>query len=401
MTMLHRICASVGIAVAGTAHAGGGIAYLSENPCKNHYILESPAECAWSKAAPMNAARQRHTATLLRDGRVLVVGGNHDNQLVDPPSGRTRPSGPDGAEIFDPLTGEWTRTAPLNRARTGHTATLLEDGRVLVVGGESNYHHTALWAGTAEIFDPRTGTWALTPLMIDPWVRAYHTATLLADGKVLVVGGTEEVNTRTFSAEMYDPALDRWATVEPPQVDRYGHAAIALADGTLLISSGITWTDRETLTNSAEVFDPATRTWSPVRPALVPSAGQTATRLIDGRVLSCGGWSGGFGGGAACQLYDPLARAWTQIASLRVPRVGHTATLMSDGSVLVVGGALGPVELRGPDLGPTRFIEALREPRWFHTATRLLDGSILVVGGRGADGRNLNSAELLEASAAK
>ncbi len=141
----------------------------------------------------MGVARSGHTATLLNDGRLLVVGGNSSG-------GVTR-----SVEIFDPATGRWSPAAPLfDFTRTGHTATLLRDGRVLVVGGEFRGGGFS----SNQIYDPATNTWALAGSMADN--RSGHLAVALRDGTVLVIGGNQEAGS---FAERYDPDDNSWTQV--------------------------------------------------------------------------------------------------------------------------------------------------------------------------------------------
>lgn len=158
----------------------------------------------------MSGPRADHTATLLRDGRVLVVGGF--------------PSGLHPAEIFDPIALTWT-PSPIHATRYYHTATLLADGRVLVVGG--------IGGNGAEIFDPASGTWSLTNPPIHE--RSRHTATLLDNGLVLVAGGAGSGNT----AELYDPATGTWFPTGNLNNGRSNHTATLLPTGQVLVAGGV------------------------------------------------------------------------------------------------------------------------------------------------------------------
>ena len=146
----------------------------------------------WRPTASMHTARSMFTATRLRNGKVLVVGGENELTVLAT------------AELFDPKTGTWSLTGSLNIARWRHTATLLNNGQVLVTGGRDSLNTII---ASAEVYDPRTGAWSLTGSMHS--ARDFHTATRLADGQVLVAGGNGLVggNSTTWaSAELFTPA---------------------------------------------------------------------------------------------------------------------------------------------------------------------------------------------------
>jgi hypothetical protein len=243
------------------------------------------------------------TATVLQDGRVLVAGGEVDGN-----------SSSAAAELYDPATGRWTPTRKMFAKRRGHVATLLADGRVLVTGGWS-YSEPPPEFG--EIYDPSSATWTKTRPMTR-W-RFSPSATLLGDGRVLVTGGYSSGGGVTRHAEIYDPAADRW-TATRNMAETPGPAT-SLADGRVLVMHE---------GRAPEVFDPATGRWRAIASPLSGSPWDAApVRLSDREVLLLSPRNG------AAELYDPTANAWTATSG---PHTGSgPAVLLADGTVLVVG----------------------------------------------------------------
>jgi WD40 repeat protein len=232
----------------------------------------------------MLAAGRGHTATLLSNGKVLVVGGD---------------SAAYRAELFDPSTGTWTATGSLDTPRWDHTATLLPDGRVLVAGSPLSFH-VGDDASSAELYDPSSGSWTATGNMGQH--RGLHTATLLPDGRVLVVAGVSN-GEPTGSAELFDPSSGSWtATGDTVAIRGVSFTATLLPDGKVLVVGGYSG-DNGPLA-STEVYDPGSGTWTAAGNMDEARAGHTATLLPDGRVLIAGGgWNES--PLASAELYDP------------------------------------------------------------------------------------------------
>jgi hypothetical protein len=240
----------------------------------------------------MNAARGVHSATLLPNGKVLVAGGTING--TDPLA---------SAELFDPATGFWTLASPLPTPRAFHTATLLPNGKVLVVGGGSGTHHGDNSIPGAELYDPTSGSWTNTGAPNIPR-GAGHTATLLSDGRVLVVAGGHNSNV-TATAELYNPTSGVWTnTGSLTTGPRHSHTATLLPNKSVLIAGGFNQTD--SLLSSAEIYDPATGVWSATGSLNVRREWHTATLLPNGRVLIAGGTGPGTGSPAiaSAELYD-------------------------------------------------------------------------------------------------
>jgi phage baseplate assembly protein gpV len=283
--------------------------------------LFDPDREVWVPAQAMATARWGHTATLLPDGRVLVAGSyvNSGDSLAS-------------AELYDPASGRWAPAGTMNRGRGGHTATLLLDGKVLVVGGgaEASQLEGPLRGASAELFDPQTGRWTVTGSMVEP--RAEFTATLLRDGRVLVAGGDGSFTT----AEVYDPTTGRWTLTGSMTNGRFGHTATLLADGMVLVTGGCACSDPDAgETAAAERYDPRSGTWTVTGSMGSARIFHAATALNDGMVLVVD--DGLYDRPSSAELYDPRSGRWSVTTGPTVPRVGYTETLLLDGRVLVTG----------------------------------------------------------------
>jgi len=322
----------------------------------------------------MVTPRMGHTATLLQNGQVLVAGGSDDP---------ARPS-LSSAELYDPDTGTWAETGSMSVGRVGHTATLLPNGKVLVIGGNVRN------ANTVELYDPGTGTWS--PAAQLSYGRESPTATLLANGQVLVAGGTGYHDVRP--AELYDPDTDTWHVTGGMNQGRTGHTATLLENGQVLVVGGAYGMEAQT----AELYDPDTDTWSVTGSMRVWRRNHTATLLDNGMVLVVGG--GNDVEPDTAELYDPETGTWSDVGGANTPRSGHTATLLGGSKVLVTGGTAVLMHWSGaqaydPETGVWRFAGGMDARRSRHTATLLDAGRVLVAGGsQGRDWPFHNSAEL-------
>lgn len=333
----------------------------------------------WSETGSMHFGRSGHTATMMDDGRVLVTGGSwYDLQS----SGVVT-----ATEIYDPASGTWSLTDGLTGLRSRHAAVRLADGRVLVVGGTYNLNSVL---DTAEIYDPTTGTWSqASPLGT---ARAWPAATLLRNGLVLVTGGWN-ANVRLSSAEIYDPEENTWTSAADMAVGRWNHSATLMPDGHVLVVGG------EYNIVSTELYDPSEDTWSATGNLAEPQYYHTATLLAGGQVLIAGGaWKQYFTNNA--QLYDPADGNWDSADPMNIARAGHTATNLIDGRLLVAGGggqaspALASVEIFSPGTGSWEEVAPMTQERRLHTATLLPEGKVLVTGGQDIISETLASTEL-------
>ncbi len=333
----------------------------------------------WSQSGSLGTARSQHTASLLANGKVLVVGGI---SVLKPCCSTTAT-----AELYDPATGQWSATGSLSAPRFNHIAVRLANGKVLVAGGNRDF---STFLTTAEIYDPDTGTWNATGNL--SIARATYTATLLADGRVLVTGGFSGGFAHN-SAELYDPATGAWSPAGTMNSARSDHTATLLTNGKVLVVGG---TDNLHMLDTAELYDPATGSWTATGDLIAAREAHTATLLPSGKVLIAGG-ADDVHVLVTAELYDPATGQWSTTGRLTASRVGHTATSLPNGKVLVAGGYEGPInsaELYDPAAGNWSVTGSLNTARATHTATLLVNGKVLVAGGGGSGATSLRSAEL-------
>jgi N-acetylneuraminic acid mutarotase len=298
--------------------------------------LYDPRTGNWTITGSMNQARLQNTATLLRDGRVLVAGG------CDSPDGNCS-SLTASAELYDPHTGTWTLTGSMHTLRWAHTATLLPDGRVLVAGGAAadcfNVTCTDVQA-SAELYNPRTGKWTLTGSMHQ--ARTRHSATLLPDGQVLVVGGAVDTTAggTTFKllagAELYNPQTGKWTVTGSMHIAGSNRGAILLSNGLVLVYGG---GDANGNGLEAELYHPHTGSWATTGSLLHHTdyeTGQKPVLVRGGEVLAVGGSTTGR---ASAELYSSQTGAWTLTGYLHAFPFGQPMTLLTSGQVLVGDGS--------------------------------------------------------------
>ncbi len=321
-------------------------------------------------AAPMLAPRSGHTATLLPNGKVLIAGGMRRNQDFYK-----------SAELYDPATGKFQRAGEMNERRVSQVAVLLLSGKVLLAGG---------WVGhgctdSAELYDPANGKFtAITAKMMTR--RGDARGTLLPNGDVLITGGADhDAPGGVASAEVFHVATLSFESVGPMHFPRVAHTATLLRDGRVLIVGG----RGDQLSAVAEMFDPQTKRFTETGRLATPRYKHTAGLIPDGRVLVAGGsderdWSGNL---SSAEIYDPKTGKFGAVSSMRDSRfkLPEEAVALESGKLLIAGGSK-TVEVFDP--GTSRFAVASGEisgPWHFMTETRLGDGRVLLAGGYAND----------------
>ena len=316
----------------------------------------------------MTARRAAHTATLLPNGKVLIAGG-----FVGDGGGLS------SAELFDPTTKTFATAENMTVARAGHTATLLQNGKVLIAGG-----YNGNYLDTAELYDLATGKFMSAGKMVTP--RSGQVAALLKNGKVLLAGGVGTGWTFLADAELYDPTTNTFTATGGMTTARESQTATLLKDGNVLITGGHKGRrPAVTIYSSAEIYNPASGTFSSTGNLTVKRHKHDAILLADGRVLIIGGSDERDGRGAytSAEIYNPATGVFTATGTMNTARykLQGTSVLLNDGKVLIAGGAK-RAEVFDPATKTFSFADGnMGTMRLFATATLLKNGQVLITGG--------------------
>jgi WD40 repeat protein len=331
----------------------------------------------------MNSERISHTATLLNDGTVLIVGGQ-DNTGTPVAS----------SELYAPASGTFAVSGALGTARYFHSSALLGTGKVLVAGGDDISGNAI---ASAELYDPAAKTFTALGNMGS--ARDSFTATVLSNGKVLLAGGGN-TNGIQATAELFDPSAGTFSATGSMNSARAAHTATLLNSGKVLVSGGID--NNGNVLDTAELYDPVSGTFTLNTGNMTDQRyTHTATLLGDGKVLITGGTDATNSSVSSAELYDPNTAAFTVAGSMSTARSAHRAILLNDGTVLVEGGTdengapLVAAEIYDSATGMFALTGSLQSPRFRHTATLLNTGTVLVTGGANTIG-TLASAELYQ-----
>ncbi|WP_437655156.1 hypothetical protein [Sorangium sp. So ce1182] len=335
--------------------------------CRRHVGVHEE----WSPAASMPVARNAHVALLMPDGRVMVAGGGGDYPY------------PTTVDFYDPASDTWTTGGTLPYAMYPVGAALLQDGRVLFSPG-------------GLVYDPATGVTTSVPLTPAEaafgWEFAQTALTPLPNGLVLRTGGSDDERSLR-EAVLYDAAANTWSSAGTMSVPRFWHTATLLQDGRVLVVGGSTlnWFELPEGRTSVEIYDPATGALTAAAPTNLPRMAHEAALLPSGRVLVVGGGGRVYeftddeqvvllaDAAQTAEIYDPASDTWTPTAPPNFRHdVGSALASMSHGRVMAVSSQGAEIY---KEANNTWTVIDEPAPRGFHTATALQDSSVLVAGG--------------------
>jgi N-acetylneuraminic acid mutarotase len=352
--------------------------------------LSFAASGTWAPTGAMHSARDGHTATLLTNGMVLVAGGTNNGVALA------------SAELYNPVAGTWASTGSMHVARTLARAVLLSNGSVLVMGGCVNDCLSAT-INRAEIYNPIAGTFTATGSMVQ--ARAEFGVALLANGQVLVAGGCTAYDANgclavTNKAEIYNPATGTWTSTGAMRGARHAMSATRLVSGKVLVAGGAT-ASMDAL-NSSEIYDPSTKIWTLGAKMLQARSDYASILLATGKVLFTGGENINGVSINKAELFNPSSGTFTATGNMTATREEHTAVMLANGNVLASGGnkktlttqtPLASAELYNPSTGTWTPTGSMSSARSGHTSTVLHNGNVVNAGGSNAV-NELNSAEL-------
>jgi len=340
-----------------TLMRNGKVLLLGGDPCGDFAGIFDTSTSTFAPAGHMATARFAPLVTMLADGRVLIAGG-YGGPITTYADGSTSPLSPlTSTEIYDPMSGHLSSGPSMPQIHVNGTATLLSDGRVLIAGGLKNVGMGAPTTDTAELLDPAATKFTAAGFMATQ--RAGHTATLLSDGTVLMVGGwkghpADDTLFQPLFAELFDPSSATFKVTGSLSAPLNGHMAFLIPGDAVLVF--------DAYPTFAEIYHVTARDFTPFsmpqQPQFVPAGSPisgprfagTVTQLRDGQLLFLGGQIGGDPVPTAV-LLNPLTGTAINTVSLKAPRAWHTATLLDDGRVLLIGGT-GPT---GTEIPPFEY----------------------------------------------
>lgn len=275
------------------------------------------------------------------------------------------------------LDAQWHVSNSMHVGRVFHTATLLANGNVLVAGGMNGSGSLS----SCEVYDPTVDRWTITAPMSHR--RFGHTATVLPDGKVLVTGGYDyQKSVHLQSCEVFDPIRATWSLTDSMRAWRSQHTAILLDDGRVLVVGG-------DYSKTSEIYDLSIGKWHATNSTNEARMGHTATKLMDGRVMVVGSWGAGWEYWyyhSTCEVFDPSTNSWSFSDSMYNPRAFHSTAILSDGRLFVSGGEnsthIHQCEVYDPSRNVWLLSDSLLQPRTSHRSITLTNGDVLIIGGQ-------------------
>jgi hypothetical protein len=335
-------------------------------PLVEEALLANAANGSVVPVATMSEPRSAHTATLLPDGRVLLIGGMVSVRGDEVSTAST--------EFYDPRTGTFAKGAKMTVPRAGHTATLLPDGNVLVTGGGDGKTMT-----TAELYQPASGQFvSVGPMLVS---RERHAATLLIDGRVHITGGTAIQPSN--AAEIYDAKIRGFIAIAPMQARRFAHSSTLMRDGRVLIAGGAESLD--SVLKSVELYDPGQNTFKSAGQLQASRYKHSAVLLSDDKVMLLGGSDERDWGGRrqSVEVYNATNHLSQLLSPMNRSRFKfpNAVTITTNGDV-VVGGAGRRVEVYARSANRFTVSDGSLGDEWFYaTATSLQDGRVFIAGG--------------------
>ncbi len=341
-------------------------------------IAFAGAPGTWTEAGPMAKPRAFAPVVALAGGKALVVGGA---SMVPVSHGYRQVTIAD-SELFDAATRTWSPAGAMAHPRSTHQAVALDDGRVLAMGGVDDL---GVMQASAELYNPVTRTWSAAPSMASP--RYYFTATKLKDGRVLVAGGCSMAGCGAAApfSEIFDPVTNRWSRTGPNVNARASQAAALLLDGRVMLIGGDAVTQ-----DTTEVYDPATNQWTDSGPMTVVRSNHAAATLSSGEVLTAGGMDGWGAINAQADLGDAATSIWNVAPAMFDARMYHVMLALPDGRALAIGGQqvqlhsfvdIPRCEIYDQQRGGWTRTGSMAVARESHSATVLGNGDVLVTGG--------------------
>lgn len=378
---------------------GAAVALLKDGTvlvCGGHYdehrnkaFITNPNDGSVTPVGPMNDARSFHSATTLADGTVLITGGTGNNSILGT------------AELYNPADRTFRRIASMSGGRSDHTATMLQNERVLLAGGtRMTDPSTQIFLDSAELYDPKTGQFTPVANAMTN-TRIGHVAALLKSGKVLVAAGaSNKTGTSLGTADLYDPATNSFTRTGDMLDTRWSPAAAPLADGRVLVTGGYRGNGgigKNLTLKTSEIYDPATGTFTSGPTMSSARLRHLMLPLSNGDIMIAGGSLVPYGSGPtlATEWYRAASNSFETGPRLAAGRDYSSGAVLSGDRVLIAG-IHSAAEIYTPGASQFMTLGGLTQARGGHSVTLLPDGKVLIAGGIDTEGYRLATAELFD-----